>query len=373
MTFTIPPSPLLKNQDFDDAGTTNDRGYMTGAPYKRNIKSEGGLPMTVAGSYFTHNNDGLERGAWWEFYASGGIDSSTDNHLIIGTFQYNAPNRLEIDTVANGGCVYALGCGTGSPPTVWRKWYIGGHDTPLGSAREFPIFYVIDTHDTSYDASNGTWAANDIECSGFGGKQYHLGGTTFAWFMSRHFVFETTKGATDIPRFTGTSDWDDTVTAMGVAHDTKISHGWILREGTVFSIACPIEIGDGSTLTNFNDNGVSVFYPDHNDPDDPRVRVTENAFRFYLNLSAASSATFSGLYDCGTSYPLWDFDQDNGATVTLSGATFKRTGTFKMGGDVTGNATFDGCGMVDCMDNGVDLDGSAFKNPHGTHLLSLAL
>ena len=59
--------------------------------------------------------------------------------------------------------------------------------------------------------------------------------------------------------------------------------------------------------------------------------------------------------------------------VTITGASFKRTGTFLMGSSVTGAATFDDCGVITCVDNGVDLDGSTFKNPHANHLLELAL
>jgi hypothetical protein len=201
-----------------------------------------------------------------------------------------------------------------------------------------------------------------------------MGGSTTQVFLQRMFVLDTTKGATNIPRFTGaSSDWDDIITAMGTAYNTKITHGWLAREGTIFSVACPIEFGDNSTATTFNDNGATVFWPDHNETGNPRIRVTDQAFRVYMNLrnNAADTATFSGAYDCGNSYPPWDFDQDDAAVVTFNNPTFKRTGTFLIGSSVTGSATFDDCGVVELQDETADLDGSTFRNPHSTHLLKL--
>ena len=65
--------------------------------------------------------------------------------------------------------------------------------------------------------------------------------------MPEPFVFDTTKGATNIPRFTGTgSTWDDMVTAVGTAYNTKITNDWITREGDVFYYWAPVEIGDNS-------------------------------------------------------------------------------------------------------------------------------
>ena len=57
----------------------------------------------------------------------------------------------------------------------------------------------------------------------------------------------------------------------------------------------------------------------------------------------------------------------------FSSPTFKNTGTFLLGSSITGPATWDGCGVVDCQDNGVDIDGSTFRNPNGNHLLSIPI
>ncbi len=378
MTFTIPTAVHLMQVDWDNDARA--RGAFNGSGETqwstRSTKAQGSLPLTgSAASNFVNNTATGTQGVWWEFLATGGYDVSTNTRVCIFTYQHNAPNRLELDTKANNGIIFRLGTGSGTPPSNYRTWQMGGQDTRIGKERAFPVHLVCDLSDTSHDASTGTFDNTNIQCFGMGSKTLNMGGSTTQVFMQRVFVFETVKNATNIPRFTGTgSDWDDIITALGTAYNTKIGHGWIQREGTIFSVACPIEIGNNSTATTFNDNGASVFWPNSNDSADPSVRVTEDAFRVYLNLrnNAADTATFSGFYDCGNSYPPWDFDQDDNAVVTFSGVTFKRTGQFDVGSSITGNATFDDCGVVYCQDNGVDLDGSIFKNPHGNHLLRLA-
>lgn len=378
MSFTIPTAVHLMQTDWDlDARA---RGAFTEAsPATRGTKVNGSLPLTGSNAtsfvITSGQGDGTLAGVYWEFLATGGYDVSSQTKLMIFNFQYNAPNRIEQDTAANEGCIVRLGTGTGSPPTNYRTYEIGGNDKVIGQARENPKMVVIDLNDASHNHLVGTYDNTDVECVGFGHRMQHLGGSTCMWFLQRLFIFDTTKGATNIPRFTGTgSDWDDCVTAMGTAYNTKNTDEWIKREGSIFSYAAPFEIGNNSTATTFNDNGVSVFWPNHNDSSDPRVRVTSQAFRAYLNLrnNSADTATFSGYYDAGNSYPPWDFDQDDSAVVTFSSPTFKRTGQFDVGSSISGPATFDDCGVVYCNDNGVDLDGSTFRNPHGNHLLRLA-
>jgi len=371
VTFVIPTAVnLMTTAHGSDARARG--GFSEGTP-TAGSKVNGNLPITSnAASMTVSNGDGFE-GLYWEFLASGGYDVSTDTKIMIGTWQFNAPNRIECDTAANDGIVVRIGTGSGSPPTNYRTFQIGGNDKVAGQARENPKMWVIDLNDDSHEAVAGTFDNTDVQCWGYGLTGLDLGGSTSLSFFQRAFVLDTTKNASDIPRFTGASDWGDCITAMGTTHSTKITDEWLKREGAVFSIACPVEFGDNSTSTQFDDAGASVFWPDHDDAADPRVRVTEQAFRVYLNLrnNAADTADFAGFYDCGNSYPPWDFDQDDAAVVTFDSPTFKRTGQFDVGSSITGPATWDDCGIVWCMDNGVDLDGSTFRNPHGDHLLRL--
>lgn len=384
MTFTIPTAVHQMQTDWDvDARA---RGAFSGSgeaqPSSRQLKVNGSLPITGADATSFVNNQsssstGPLRGVYWEFLSSGGYNVSTDTKLMIVCVQFNAPNRIQMTTKANDGFVWRFGTGSGSPPSNYRTWQIGGNDTVLGQARENPRMIVMDLNVGGQDATVGTYDNTNVQCFGAGTVRFNISGTANQlYYFSRLFVFDTTKNASNIPRFTGTgSSWDDIITARGTAYNTKITDEWIAREGTVFSYAAPFEIGNNSTATTFNDNGVSVFWPDSAVSTDPRVHVTEQAFRGYLNLrnNAADTATFSGLYDCGNSYPPWNFDQDDAAVVTFSSPTFKRTGQFDVGSSITGPATWDDCGVVYYQDNGVDLDGSTFKNPHGDHLVRLAL
>jgi len=375
MSFTIPTANHLMQTDWDLDGRRRG-AFAEGQWSTRSTKGSGSLPLPgPPATNFVNSTATGTQGCWWTFNTA--YDVSVDTKVCIFLYQYNAPNRLEIDTAANNGIMFRLGSGTATTTTApvnYRTWQMGGRDTALGKERAFPVHIVCDLNSTNNEASAGTFDNTAVEFFGFGSKTLNMGGSTTQVFMQRMFVLDTTKGATNIPRFTGASStWDDVITAMGVTYTTKITHGWLAREGSVFSLACPIEIGDNATATTFNDNGASVFWGDDNETGNPKVRVTEQAFRVYLNLrnNAADTATFSGSYNCGNSYPLWDFNQADSAVVTLSSASFKRTGTFKMGSSVTGSATFNDCGLVDYQDNGVNLDGSTFKNPHGTHLVSL--
>lgn len=376
MTFVIPTEINTHLGNF--GGDARERGDFTeGVWNTKGNKAQGSLPLTnQPATMFVNTTTTGTVGTFWEITATPGEDVSSETKVLAFTFQFNAPNRLEIDTVDNNGIMFRLGvAGTGSdPPTITRTFQVGGRDTAMGKAREFPVHIVVDLNADSHEASVGTWDDTDVTCYGFGSKTLNMGGTTTQLFLQRCHLFDTVKNASDIPRFTGASDWDDVITAMGTAFDTKITHGWLAREGTVFSIACPWEIGDNSTSTQFDDNGVLVFWPDDDEPGNPKIRITEQAFRAYLNLrnNAADTVDLSGFYDCGNSYPPWNFDQDDAAIVTFNGVNFKRTGTFLVGSSITGNATFDDCGVVEYQDNGVDLDGSTFKNPHAAHLVLLA-
>lgn len=377
MSFTIPTAVHLMQADFDT--DPRARGYFTEGTWNtRNTKVNGSLPLTGSSATgFVNTSATGTEGSYWEFLATGSYDVSVDTKVCIFLYQHNAPNRIEIDTVANNGIIFRLGSGGTAPaaPSNYKTFQVGGRDTSIGKERAYPIHLVVDLNATNNEATVGTFDNTAVECVGFGSKTLNMGGTTTQVFMQRMFVFDTTKNAANIPRFTGLgSDWDDVITAMGTTYSTKITHGWLAREGSIFAVACPIEIGDNSTATTFNDNGVSVFWPDDDEPGNPRIRATEQAFRVYLNLrnNSADIAVFSGFYDCGNSYPLWNFDQDDLAIVTFNSPTFKRTGTFLIGSSIAGSATFDDCGTVEYQDNGVNLDGSTFRNPHSTHLVKLA-
>jgi len=375
VTMTLPTAINLHTTDHDvDARA---RG-VNGTP-SQNTKANGNLPLSTNASGHTNNTGTSQTGALdithWEFLATGGYDVSSDTRVLIFTLQFNAPNRLQLSDTANNGFICQIGSGTGSPPTDYKRFRVLARDKLGGSSRANPIMIVIDLNDTSNEESGGTFDNTDVETYAQGSVRWDMVGTsTHFHFLQRAFVFTTTKASSDIPTFTATSDWDDLVDLLnGTSYATKISDEWAKREGNIYSIVCPIQFGDNSVETDFNDNGAIVFWPDSNTTGDPRVRVTSQAFRVYANLrnNAADTLTLSGQYDCGGTRPAWDFDLDFAATITLTGASFKKVGTFTMGSSVTGAATFDDCGVITINNNGADLDGSTFKNPDGNHLLRI--
>ena len=383
MTFIIPtPVHLMQNSFGSDARARGD--FTEGTWSTKNTKSNGSLPLTgSAATQFVNSTTNGFQGAYWEFKADGGYDVSSNTKVVAFTYQYNAPNRLELDTTANNGIVLRAASGSNSPPTNYLTYQIGGRDSSIGKAREFPVHMVLDLNDTTSNNANvGTYDNTNVESIGFGSTTREMGGTTTQLFFQRMFVFDTVKGGdsteptTDIPRFVGVnSNWDDIITAMGKTYADKITHGWLAKDGTTFSVACPLEFGDNSTETTFDDGGVSVLWPNSNEIGNPSTRVTYQAFRVYTNLrdNAADSATFSGIYNCGNSHPPWDFNQNDAAIITFNGPSFNHTGTFLLGNSVSGFATFNSCDIIKFVDNEVDLTGSTFTNPHSTHLLELTL
>ena len=379
MAFTIPAPIHTMNVNFqlDPRGA----GYFTeGAP--TGIWLDLGKSMPIgSGSATGFFNDSASsatqtpRGVYWKFPPAAATHNvSVNTKLMILCWQIHAPNRIHMTTLANRGVVFRLGSGTGTPPTNYRTWKVGGRDTKVGKARENPLAVVIDLNDSSADESVGAFSNTDIRAYGFGSSRYnYLGAYGQRYAMNRVFLFDTVKNGANIPKFTGnSSSWADIPAAIGTVYSSKITDDWITREGNVYSISCPIQIGDGTAATTFSDGGATVFWPDSNSPKDPRVRVTSQAFRLYANMrdDTADSIAFSGFYNCGNSYPPWDLEVSNQSMVTITNARFNRTGEFKVGSSVSGSASWDDCGKVKML-GAANLNGSSFSNPKGDHLLEL--
>jgi len=136
----------------------------------------------------------------------------------------------------------------------------------------------------------------------------------------------------------------------------------------------PFRIGNNSSITTFDDEGNTIISPKANDGADPRVRVTTQAFRTYLNLrnNASDTADFSGTWIWQVRSP-FDWDQDDSAVVTFTNPTFKGMGEFTLGSSITGPAVFDDVDSVVFADTGVDIDGSTFRNQNGTYALKMTV
>lgn len=345
------------------------------SPTNTGTKPNGSLPLADSATEFDNNVNGSTKGYAKEFEngQTPAYDVSTDTKVMLWHSQCNAPNRIQVDTAANGGLILRLYSGTGAPPTVYRDFYVGGNDTPFAASisGQFPL--VLDMNDESHDASNGTFDNTDVTSIGILTTRLNMSGSNTNWnYQGKMYVLDTTKTSADTPTFTGTSDFDDAVDLIQGTDYTDKLGSWVRKVGSVIFIDMGFRIGDNSTETDFNDNGLTIISPVSNDASDPRVRVTTQAFRTYLNLrnNAADTATFSGTWVWQTRAP-FDWDQDDAAVVTFNSPTFRGMGDFTLGSSVTGDATWDDVHPVITADTGVDIDDSTFRNPALGYLLEL--
>lgn len=371
MTFTLP----TVNNDFNAIPTANARHVATtGSPTGVSLRTAGGLPITTnVGDWERDDIAAGPVGFTYEFLASGGYDVSTDTRVMLWHNQSNAPNRIQKDTTANQGNEIRVYSGSGSPSSTYRAFYVGGNDTPMGAsvAGQYPS--VIDLNAIGHDASAGTFDNTNVTQYAWFAEPLTMSGTSTMWnFPGAMYVVQTTKTSSDTPTFTGTSDFIDAVDAIqGTSFSTKIGN-WVRQIGSVVFIDMPFRIGNNSTLTNFDDQGLFVVSPPSNDSADPRNRLTTQAMRTYLNLrnNVADTAAFSGTWIWGTRAP-FDWDQDDSAVVTFTSPTFTGMGQFTLGSSITGPATWNDVDPVVFADTGVDVDGSVFQNPNGSYALEM--
>ncbi len=337
-------------------------------------KSMGNLPIAdSAGQFRNEQAFGSVGGIGYEFQASQATwDVSSQTKVLLWHNQMNAPNRQQVGTVAQGGCRIRIYSGTGTMPTNYKEYYLGGSDTPNCASVSGQYPYIIDLNDTSHDAGSG-FSNTLVSSYAFLSRtedQSGLGETNWC-YMGTAYVIDTIKTSADTPTFKGTSSFGDAVTLLQGSDYTDKLGSWIRQIGDVIFMDMPFRIGDNSTETDFNDNGKTIVSPVHNDSSDPRVRVTTQAFRTYLNLrdNVADTAIFSGTWIWGTR-AAFDWDQSDNAVVTFSSPTFTGMGDFTIGSSVSGPAIFNSVGVV-TMDSSSDLDGSSFKTPYGDHLLSI--
>lgn len=374
MTFVLPTA----NNAHEAVPTANTR-YLAQLGTLGSIlaKPLGNLPITQnAGQFQINQTPPHLGGIGYEFQASqAGYDVSTDTKVLLWHNQFNAPNRIQADSLANGGTRVRIYSGTGSMPTTYKEFYVGGNDTPNAAciAGHYPM--IIDLNDTSEDASSGTFDNTDVTSYMFAFNKADITATQYGWnYVSSCFVLDTTKASSSTPTFSGSgSEPEDAVLLIqGTDYTDKLGN-WVRQNGSVVFIDMGFRIGNNSSITTFNDNGLTIISPVSNDAADPRVRVTTQAFRVYLNLrnNVADTATFTGTYVWQTRAP-WDFDQDDSAVVTFTSPTFRGMGTFTVGSSITGPATWDDVDPVITADTGVDINGSTFKNQNGTHALQLS-
>tara|TARA_R110002072_G_scaffold14972_2_gene60933 strand:- start:357 stop:1907 length:1551 start_codon:yes stop_codon:yes gene_type:complete len=326
-------------------------------------KSGGNLPISTNASQCLNstssNATGTPAGVFFGINgqsATTTVDGTTEAKVLVWSLQYNAPNRIQSSTLANGGS--RLRIGSGSNPTLnYKDYYIGGNDTPFCSAQAGPVTMCVDLSDTSHNNEVGTFDLANVSAYGHASVRFNLvGGSTTQTFFQRSFLFTTTKDSANIPKFTGVSSFDDAVALLqGTGYQTKIG-SWITKSGSSIFLPCPFQIGDGSSATTFNDNGAAIVSPASNLAGQENFRLTDDAMRVYLNMrnNAADSVTLSGSYAWGTAAD-WNFNQSRASSCLLSG-NFTGMGHFKMGSSVTATGSFNLATGKAVKCNGANID-----------------
>lgn len=343
------------------------------------VKTQGNIPPNTSATQVTVGN-GTTEGYTFNFDQANGAsssalsyDCSSETWILVGSWQFNAPNRIELNTLANGGIEFRLVTGTGD--SNYRSFYICGSDSSAGKYQANGINgYTIDMNATADHASDpadtGTYDNTDVQCWGWIVDSVTNGGSTHLSFHQRLHAFETSLDATNIVKFTGTSNFDDIIEeVLGTADQgTDAIGGWVRKLGTAFFIPCAFQIGDASTATNFDMEGATVVSPGNAEASDPRFRLTTQAMRFYARLrdNVADDIILDGTFVWSTAAP-FDLDFDNSGSVNITGCSFNGMGDTTMGGSVSGSATFSLASGSDVIINGAVLDGSVINGNSQLH------
>ena len=375
MTFVI-PAPINNHQV---SPTTNTKYNSTeNSPTGSGTKPNGSLPLTNnAGDWKRVPNTSTEDcGYAYNFNDNqSGHDVSTDTKLLVWHTQSNSSNSIQKDTVANRGTSITLFSGIGTPSAIYRRWYIGGNDTPMAASISGPLSFVIDLNDTTYNSSNGAWDNTNVTTYAIWGKPFSMiDSNRNMWcFETPAYLFDTSKGSVNTPTFSGTntsiSDCSDLV--QGSDYSNKLGN-WVKRSGSIIFIDVGFRIGNQTSLTNFTDDGFTVLSTFSNNSDDPRNRLSTQACRVYLNLrnNSSDTATFTGKWQWGTRAP-FDFNQSDDAVVTLANPTFWGMGEFTLGSSVSGSAIWINVDSVILSNQNINIDGSIFTKTHGNYALQI--
>ena len=352
MAFNLPDAEYQMRNN-----SSNNRGFFDNE-FQFGQKQAGGLPIIGDRAAQVQNSNGQE-GIYFGLAGQGSttsFDASIDTKVMLTSVQFNAPNRIQVNTRANRGVVARLTSGAGG--TTYREYLIGGNDTPFASAQAGPVTICLDLSATSNDSSAGSYDNSDVTGWGYGTNKINLsGGSSNLQFFQRFFLFDTGKGQPNLPTFTGVSNFDDAIAVVqGDGYTTKIG-AWLTKSGSSFFIPAPFSFGDGSSPVTFDDQGAAVVSPFDNATNQENFRLTNGAMRVYLDTrdNAADSVTLSGSYSWGTAAP-WDFSQSNAGTCTLSG-NFTGMGEFSIGSSVTANGTFNLASGEAVVSEGANING----------------
>ena len=337
------------------SSASTNRGSFDNA-FQTGNKTGGNLPITFNGTQVTNSggNEGIYFGVDSQNSTSS-VDASASTKVMLTSVQFNAPNRIQVGTKAQRGVVARLTSGSGG--SDYREFVIGGNDTPFASSQAGPVTICLDLSSASNDSSGGSYDNSSVTGWGYGTFKFNLaGGSSNLCYFQRVFLFDTEKGEPNLPTFTGNSNFDDAVAVvLGSDYTDKIGF-WCSKSGSAVFLPVPFSIGDGSSATNFDDNGATVISPSDNASGQENFRLTDNSMRVYLDTrdNVADSVTLSGSYSWGTASP-WDFDVSNNSSCELSG-NFVGMGNFTLGSSVTASGNFNLASGSGVICNGANID-----------------
>lgn len=326
-------------------GRTNLNAFFRssiGSPTSLTEKAAGNLPITDgANQVVSRNVVGVVDGVVFDLPTTYDLTSLTAPKVIVGAWQFNAPNRIQVDTLANGGVTLRLYSGSGT--SNYREWVIAGNDTAGANAQGGALDFLLDLQAPDF-TEVGTFDETDVQAYGFSIRHLKLSGnSTTQVFFARTYVMDASVGL-DHPVFTGTSSFDELVTAVqGADYTTKI-HVFARAAGDTYSIEAPIQFGDGTSVTNFSTIGETILSPAHNSLSDPRFQLSDQAMRVSADLVAGSSLILDSTFIWGVKSD-FDFGASVGASVGLSG-NFSGMGDILLNADCTATGSFNNVGIV---------------------------
>jgi len=305
------------------------------------------------------NNSGGRR------YNAGLSSTDLSNALVSTHIQGNAPNRLNTDTIAQGGRKFYLFSSTDG--SNYRVWYIGGKDD---DTNETGLKYiVIDSNVSGSTSDSGTFDNTSVSQMGLGLGASNGGySSNYTWQHATQFVrvFRSKAGACGI--YGSSPSFADYADAVNV-----VFYGFRELSKDVYAVRVPFKIGDGSTTTTFTDSGSTLVAPKAaSNSGLARDVLQANSLPFYLDLTSSDSITLNGTIFIWGVASQFDFNVSSSASVMLNGCTFRGIGGMDVGSSIEGDATFDECGAITLKSTSADLDGSTFKDATGTYALRLA-
>ena len=372
MTFTL-PSPNNFHEVTTASNTLFDQGINNPS---LGAREAGNLPITKFATEIKVNSANTLSGIQFLFQAAATYDVSTATKVLLWHSQFNAPNRIQVNDLANGGVRFRLTSGSPATLTDYREWYLGGNDSPFAECIKGQVPFVIDLNAATGQAEVGNYDNTNVNKYAILFNSKHIVDTDGNWnFQGKAYVLGTELGDADIPTFSGTSDFTEAVTfVQGTDYTDKIGN-WIRQTGSVIFMDMPFQIGDGTTATTFNDGGLTIVSPANDTATDPRYQLTDQAMQVHVNmrnLFTTDTATLSGSYLWGTRAK-FDLGQDKRSRIILDGTLFKGMGEVHVGRSVssTNPVTFDNTGTVVVVDSRADLLGALIKSTHGSHALYL--